>query len=135
VASECHTNRKFFFALPRSVALDALEALVRILARYLALKLIQRAVRDLHAVVALERYIWRGIYYPRRVLSQLPFERYTWWGVYYPCRVPSQVPLARSMHDELFSPRTVWRSVYYPGRAPSRFPLERCKEERIILSM
>jgi hypothetical protein len=92
--------------LQRSVALDALEALVRILARYLALKRIQRAVRDLHAAVALERYIWRGIYYPRRVLSQLPFKRYAWRGVYYPRRVPSQLPLARSMHDELFSPRS-----------------------------
>jgi hypothetical protein len=99
--------RKKKLALPRSVALDALEALVRILARYLALKRIQRAVRDLHAAVALERYIWRGIYYPRRV--------------------PSQLPLARSMHDELFSPRSASvRTLRLAGRLlsmPSTFAI------------
>jgi hypothetical protein len=69
--------RKKNFVLPRSGALDALEVLVQILACCLALKRIQCTVRHLHVAVALESYIWRSIYYPRRVLSQLPFERYT----------------------------------------------------------
>jgi hypothetical protein len=49
--------RKKNFALPRSVTLDVLKVLVRILGHYLALKCIQCAVRDLHVAVALERYI------------------------------------------------------------------------------
>jgi hypothetical protein len=75
IFSQSQSIRKKKFALQRSVALNALEALVRNLAWYLALKRIQRAVRDLYVAVALERYIWQDVYYARKVPSQLPFER------------------------------------------------------------
>jgi hypothetical protein len=49
--------RKKKIPLQRSVTFDVLEAFVRILALYLALKCIEPTIRNLHAAVALERYI------------------------------------------------------------------------------
>jgi len=62
-----------------------------------------------------ERYVWRGVYYPRKVPLQLPFERYVWRGVYYPRKVPSQFPFERY----------VWRVVYYPRKVFSRLAFKR----------